>query len=84
MSNSAEILTPQVISALLKGDHSVFVFGFLRYDNGYNWFGLFEPSEIGYCFKYTPPSEQYGGDTFEVCRNPELIYTHEFRPTWHF
>jgi hypothetical protein len=80
--SNPEIFTPQVISALVKGEQTISMFGFIKYDNGYNWFGLFQPAEVGYCFTYVPPTEQYGGETFEICKNPRFIYTHEFRPNW--
>jgi hypothetical protein len=83
MIANPEIFTPETINSLIKGDISLHVFGFVKYDNGYNLLGLFGSSEVGYCFTYLPPSEQDAAEaTFVACENPKFNYTREF--PWAF
>jgi hypothetical protein len=71
LPNDANVFRAQVVSDLLTGEDAFYVFGEIKYSNGYTMIG---PSEVGFCFSYTPPKERFV-DTFEICENPKYIYT---------
>jgi hypothetical protein len=62
--------TPEDVNNFKSGKISFCVFGFIKYYDGYN---LFNPSQIGYCFKYVPPSERYL-NIFEGCGIQQYVY----------
>jgi hypothetical protein len=69
--SNPDVLTDQVVAALLRGDYTLYIYGFYKY---YNGFDLFGPSKTGYCYKYVPPSQQYGLDPFDLCsKTPKSI-----------
>ena len=70
LANGKAIFTEQVINDLLRGEDSFYIFGDIKYYDGYN---IFEPSEIGYCFSYLPPNQREV-DTFAVCKDPKYTY----------
>jgi len=59
------------IDAMRRGDILLFMYGYIKYDNGYNLMGF---SESGYCFVYIPKNRRVI-DTFEICKKPKYIYT---------
>jgi hypothetical protein len=69
--NVASNFRAQVVSDLLSGEDSFYVFGEIQYDNGYNVIGV---SEVGFCFSYAQPSQRFI-ETFEACDKSKYTYT---------
>ena len=69
--NPGNTFSPQIVSDIISGKDPFYVFGFIEYNNGYNFI---LHAKIGYCFVYMTPTQRVG-DTFEVCKRPKYTYS---------
>ena len=64
------IFSPEIVSNMLSGNEAFYVYGFIKYNSGYNIIWL---SETGFCYVYIPPSNR-AGFLFETYKKPKYTY----------